>query len=181
MSLGWASVAGGEIIGGTSFTKIFPPLNVGSDNQQDPKLMGFDELQGVVLTSALWTDSPAGSIPAGTRVNSHYILYDPVSNSSITGTIVFDADILGIMTATTTLAASDSQLSWPGTNYLSPSLRGLEPGDDFATISDSRTVSVALSAASPGDYIRVVTTPEPATLWLLVIGGAAVLKRRSKA
>jgi len=171
----WASAVDASIIGGTA-TKIAPPLNVGQDNQQSPLLMGFDERQSVWLTSPLAIDDPAGPIQPGMYVDSHYVLYDPAGNSRVVGTIVFDADILGIMTATATLAGSDF-LGAPGTNYLSPSLRGLE-GGDIATITNNRTVSVDFTAASPGDYIRVITLPEPATMVLLAAGLPLLWKRR---
>lgn len=171
------ATAEATIIGGT-VTKISPPANVGNNNQQDPRLLGFDERQDVLLSASLAVDNPAGTIAAGTWVRSHYIIYDPVGTTSIVGTAIFDEDILGIMTKTATLNASDF-LGAPATSYLNPSLRGLESGDT-ATITAARTVSFDLTASSPGDYIRVVTAPEPVTLWVFGAAAPMVLKRKRK-
>jgi len=170
--------ANAAIIGGT-VTTMAPPANIGSDNQNVDIFLGFNERQNVLLTAPLETDDPAGTIAAGTWVSSHYIFYDPGPTDTITGTAVFDEDILGMMTSTETLTASEF-LGAPGTNYLNPTLLGLEAGSDTAAITDSRTVTVTLQASSPGDYIRVVTTPEPASLALLAIAGAATLSRRRR-
>jgi len=173
--LGQPRSALATIVSGT-VTKIAPPPNVGNDNHQIYELLGFDELQNVVLTSPLAIDLPGGSIPAGTRVKSHYVFFDPSASSTIGGTAIFDDDILGIMTSTNTLQTSDF-LGAPGTNYLSPSMRGLE-SNDSAVITDARTVTVSFFASSPGDYIRVITAPEPTTLSMLALAGFILRKRR---
>ena len=88
------------------------------------------------------------------------------------GTVNFDSDILGIITTTNDLAASDF-LANTGVNYLNPGNRGLEAGDSV-TISSPRQILFDTVASSPGDYVRVLTafspaasTPEPGSLvWL---------------
>ena len=145
------------IVGGT-VTKIAPPSNTGNDNQQVNELLGFDELQHVVLTSDLFVDKPSGIIPAGTVVSSHYIIYDPLGTTSITGNVIMDQDVVGAIYNTNTLNNSD-YLGLPITNYLNPSLRGYEAGDT-ATIEDPNRVSFDLSAGSPGDYARIITASE---------------------
>lgn len=143
------------IVGG-SVTLIDPPLNTGNDNQQINALLGFNELQHVTLTSDLVVDKPSMSIPAGTVVSSHYIIYDPPGTSStINGTVTVDQNVIGVIYTTDTLNNSD-YLGIPTTNYLNPSLRGYESGDT-ATITDPNTVSFHLSAGSPGDYARIIT------------------------
>ncbi|MBN1845578.1 MAG: hypothetical protein JW810_07835 [Sedimentisphaerales bacterium] len=147
------------IVGGT-VTKIDPPANTGQDNQQVNALLGFDELQHVLLTSDLVIDAPAGVIPAGTVVSSHYVIYDPAGSSSITGTVVVDQHVVGLIYMTDTLNDSD-YLGVPVTNYLNPTMRGFEAGDT-ATIIDPNTVSFSLSASSPGDYARIITASDQA-------------------
>jgi hypothetical protein len=143
------------IIGGT-VTKITPPLNTGNDNQQVNELLGFDELQNVVLASDLVVDKPSGVIPAGTIVSSHYIIYDPPgSTTSILGTVIVDQNVVGVIYNTNNLNNSD-YLGLLTTNYLNPSLRGFEAGDT-ATIEDANTVSFDLTAGTPGDYARIIT------------------------
>ena len=146
-------------ISGGSVTIIAPPANTGDDNQQVNELLGFNELQHVLLTTDLVVDVPATTIPAGTVVSSHYIIYDPPgSSSSITGTAKFDGTVIGVINSTTKLNNSD-HLGLAVTNYLNPSLRGYESGDT-ATIDDPNTVSFDLSAGSPGDYARIITSQD---------------------
>ncbi len=161
------------IVGGT-ITPIAPPTNVGADNQQINALLGFDEQQNVLLTQPLAIEG--GTIPAGTVVRSHYIIYDPSASASITGTALFDADVLGVITATGDLSRSDF-LGVDATHYLNPSLRGFEAGD-VATITDTRTVRFDLEASTPGDYARVITAPEPAAAATLCLGICLVASNR---
>ncbi len=146
------------IVGGT-VTIIDPPLKTGNNNQLVNKLLGFNELQHVVLNSDLVIDKPVGIIPAGTVVSSHYIIYNPVNDHTIDGTVILDQNVIGVIYKTNTLNNSDF-LGLSITNYLNPSARGFDAGDgDTATIEDPNTVSFHLRAGiGPGDYARIITT-----------------------
>jgi len=169
-----ATIIGGTVTGGTAqtaggkFVKLTVPLNnpfgtpnsVGDDNFQSPNLFGFDEDQNILLTSPLTVDVGSSPIPAGTVVASHYVFFDPGPTEHVIGTVDFDADILAIITSTSTLAASDF-LANTGVNYLNPGARGLEAGDSV-TISGPRQILFDTVASSPGDYVRVLTAFSPA-------------------
>ena len=197
-----AAILSGTVTGGTAktlggtFVKLGAPLgnpfsptnSVGMDNFESPNLFGFDETSGVVLTAPLAIDVGGTTLPAGTRLASHYVFFDPENqtpNTSLAGTVSFDADILGIVTSTSNLYASDF-LSNPGVNYLHPSARGFEAGD-LASITGPRQVSFNLSAGTPGDYIRVLTAmppvavPEPGSIALVGIGGIVLGLLRGRA
>ena len=190
-----ATVISGVVTGGTAqaaggtFVLLTPPLpnpfgppnSVGDDTFQSPNLFAFNENQNITLTGPLSVDIGSGSVPTGTIVASHYVFFDPGPTQTMIGSVNFDSDILGVMTSTANLAASDF-LANTGVNYLNPAARGLEAGD-IVTISGPRQVSVNLSASSPGDYIRVLTAfspsatptvPEPSTFALLGLGLASV-------
>jgi hypothetical protein len=96
-------------------------------------LFGFDEDQNIVLSAPLIVDAGANPIPAGTLVPSQYVFFDPGPTQHVIGTVNFDSDVLGIITGTAHLAASDF-LANTGVTYLNPGNRGLEAGDSV-TIS----------------------------------------------
>ena len=194
-----ATSTGGSVTGGTAltsggvFVKLTIPLanpfglpdSVGNDNFQSPNLFEFDEDQNILLTSPLTVNVGSSPIPAGTIVASHYVFFDPGPSQRMIGTVNFDSDILGIITTTNDLTASDF-LANTGVNYLNPGNRGLEAGDSV-TISGPRQILFDTVASSPGDYVRVLTafspaasTPEPGGLVLLGSGLLALtgLRRR---
>jgi hypothetical protein len=159
-----------------------PPNSVGNDTFQSPNLYGFDESQNTtVLASPLVLDEFSGlaTLPVGTVVASHYVFFDP-TNGHVRGRVNFDSPVLGIMTTTDHLAASD-YLANTGVNYLNPGARGLEVGDSV-TISGPNQILFDTFASTPGDYVRVLTAfspaaavPEPSALWLLASGGLGLL------
>ncbi len=152
----FASSVVASIVGGT-VTIIAPPINTGNDNRQIDQILAFDEQQNVVLTTDLVVDRPAGIIPAGTVISSHYVIYDPPVTASRTATVIVDQNVLGVIYNAATLNNSDF-LGLPTTNYLNSSLRGFETSEgDSATIVDPHTVSFNLRAGSPGDYARIIT------------------------
>ena len=180
-----AAIISGQVTGGNSggsFEKLTPgpAFTLGYNNHQSPDLFGFDELQNVVLT-----ESVAG-IAAGTKVASHYIFFDPTAGR-IMGNVTFSSTILGLVTTTPMLKATDATFGLSGVTYLNPEQRGIEAANDSVSFSGNQ-VFVNFGAGTPGDYIRVLTTsalPEPSTwammlLGFLAIGGALRSRRRNE-
>lgn len=170
-----AVVVSGQVTSGTgTFVELAPPIanplgpanSVGNDTFQNPNLYAFDEDQNVQIgPGALLVDlvpgGGSGTIAAGTVVASHYVFFDPAGATTQSGYVDFDADILAVISSTSTLLASD-YLANTGVNYLNPTLRGLEPGDS-ATIDNTLPyrLRVSWTASSPGDYVRVLTKFSP--------------------
>jgi len=167
-----ATVTGGAVVGESTsprgvFIKLSVPLrnpfgpanSVGQDTFESPNLYAFDEDQNIHLKADLAADVGQHLIPAGKVVASHYVFFDPGPGTEIFGVVDFDSRVLAIITGTDTLAASDF-LANTGVHYLSPSARGLEPGD-YVTISDTNQITFHTVASSPGDYVRVLTEFSP--------------------
>tara|TARA_B110000238_G_C16089215_1_gene423034 strand:- start:102 stop:794 length:693 start_codon:yes stop_codon:yes gene_type:complete len=179
----FASIVSGNVSTGSgSFINLSGalPANVGNDNFQDDNLYAFDEAQNLVLGANLAINvlpaGGAGTISAGTSISSHYVFFDPAGSTSQIGTVLFDGPILGIITYTAELLASDS-LGSMALNYLNPTLRGLEDNIDsaFVSLMNANEVTVDWRASTPGYYIRVITAsavPIPAAFWLF---GSALL------
>ena len=197
-----ATVVGGGVTSGAgSFVKLWVPYSesspdntVGSDNFESLDLFAFDESQNIAITDTVLVN--VGTSPtAGQTVASHYVFFDPGPLRSQIGFVDFDADIYGIITNSSLLAASD-HLANTGVDYLSSTLRGLEGGDVVKIDDDDpRRLIVSWLAGSPGDYVRVLTMespfaespganqiPEPAGLPLLSLGllGLVMVRRRNK-
>lgn len=197
-----ATIISGAVTGGQAqsqggvFEKLtlpFDPPNgaintVGNNTFQTPNLYGFDEDQNILLGADLSVDG--GTISAGTVVASHYIFFDPNNSTTITGSVTFDSEILGVVSSTGLLAASDF-LANTGVTYLNPGLRGLEANTDSYSLSDAFTIAIAWRASTPGDYIRVLTARSPGApevpipgaipLFLSGLAGFGFMKRRRKA
>jgi hypothetical protein len=143
--------------------------DLGYDHFQTQNLYAFDESQDVTLTADLSVDMlvdgqggvAPGILPAGTRLASHFIFFDPKRPRNIEGFVRFDQDILAIITTAGDLSGSDF-LGHPLVNYIDTD-RGLE--SDTVTLTAPREVTVFITTGTPGDYIRVVTAvPEPTSL-----------------
>ena len=196
-----ASAASAEIVGVTGELAEIeaPPSVVFGQCVSTTEMRVFEEQQDITLTEDLQVtitsagtyanpeDLTPGVIPAGTVIRSYFLNADPNSHMSVyfNGSVTFDGDILGIMTRQIDLDPSDAITGALGTTYPYGQLsRGLELGaagsDQIIVESDLRTLTVVRAVASiPGDQIRVITAvPEPTTLGLLALGGAALLRRR---
>lgn len=171
-----AAIVGGTLTGGDApingglFQVISPPASVGGSNTINYNVIAFNEQQNITLGSNL-SVNVGSMIALGTTVSSYYVDFDPVANSTVTGTVTFDQQVLGIIDLTAGLNGTNSLFGNSSTTYFTGALAGFEAGD-IATISGN-TVSFNLSANTPGDAFRVITAaavPEPAT-WSMFIGG----------
>jgi len=174
-----ATVVGGAVAvgsAGAKFIKLSIPLrnpvgpanSVGQDTFQLPNLYAFDEDQNIKLKASLETDVGKNPIPAGTVVASHYVFFDPGPSQLMLGTVDFDSRVVAIITSTGNLAASDF-LANTGVHYLNPAARGLEPGDSVS-ISGPNQITFDTQAASPGDYVRVLTEFSPRAFRITSLG-----------
>ena len=196
-------VSGPNSSAGVAAAIIGAPSDALDDLVTNAGMEGFDEAQGVVTTVNHLVDG-GGVIAAGTRVNSHMIFLNSQGTANLSHfgvTWTFDAPIIGVMSNGngSLEAASTFELGAPGTNYtlVGPGTgpaapfpaRGLEgnngtglgPGDGY--LVSGNTIRVSMNVTEPGDWIRVITTPEPQALSLLGVGlllaGLGAVRRRT--
>ena len=166
-----AAAAVGLTLGATSATAaiiavvpsvvLFVPLNVSlNQTQSNTQIAAFDEKQCIVLAADLQTDQ--GVIPKNTRISSHFLHTDPVSVSLLSGRAQFDSDIIGVISTSAKLDASDVPCGRAGVIYPVPGTelnRGLEafqPNDQYTIIS-SRVIQIQTDVPSFSDQVRVIT------------------------
>lgn len=144
-------------------------------NPNDAELLAWDEQQGITLGADLDVDIVVGggsTIAAGTKFSSHMIQWDGINRDpvGVTTSIEFSSNILGLITSTALLDASDF-LSLTPTIFSATSGvngRGLESNDVISI--DGSTLNVQLLSINPGDWLRVITVPEPSSLAILGLG-----------
>lgn len=218
-----ALMCGGALIPRANATLLdFPSCNVtctitsggGIPNPvvQDPNdgiLLTWDERQNVTLLADLPVDRVADAtasfiggssgsyyIKAGTIVTSHYLQWDPSSQSgnTVNARIHLDSEIFAFITADQKLFDSDAILGLPGIDYNDFNLRGLESGDDTTFNAGGlglNYVDISWFASSPGDWTRLIAAyspiaeqraqaPEPGTLAIFGFGlaGLGLMRRR---
>lgn len=148
--------------------------------------LGFDEVQGFTLMRDITTDQ--GVIPAGTIVDSHMILLNPVSESTALEAVndwLFSGVILGTMSDSDgTLEAAASDLLGLGTIVYPDGGfpgRGMELPDTPIIVSPAALRVGMQFTGESGDWIRVVTAssvPEPSALALMGVGLVCLLRAR---
>jgi hypothetical protein len=174
--------------------------------ETDDKIRAWNEQSDYTLTSDLTVDitNPGlydsnkdldkhSSIAAGTEISSEYLYFDPKHSGHVKATVDFGTDILGIIVYSGDDKSNDHLLA---SDYLIPSgvessrvptghfnNRGLElSGPDSITLINATSLSLDLSASSPGDQIRVITAaqavPEPSALAILGIGAFGIFLRK---
>lgn len=153
--------------------KVGPPSSVEIGVvESNSVLRVFDEQHGVTLAQDLSVDAtasgtyagPTGSgelIPAGSRVNSHFVHGDKIGNDTATsvnlsGTITFDRDVLAVIFSRPNLNPSDGVLGAAGTTYPTTN-RGFEAADKVTIGADRRSVNVSVRIWNVTDQLRVVT------------------------
>ncbi|PKB79876.1 MAG: hypothetical protein BZY88_10825 [SAR202 cluster bacterium Io17-Chloro-G9] len=105
-----------------------PPAGVALHQlKSNSKIFVFDELQGVTLTSDVAVDIGTNPVPDGTKVNSHYIHFDPFETTTLSGTITYNNPIIGVIVNGSKLNASDDALGIPTTNYRLPAGSEVDP------------------------------------------------------
>lgn len=138
--------------------------------QSDVNIFAFNERQCSTLQADLVTDGDR-VIPAGTQVSCHLLHHDTVNaNPLMTGKARFNAPIIGVISSSPLLDASDSTCSRscataPAPCITYPALgveldRGLEgaPADDgYRIILGGFGIEVRMEGLLKSDQVRVVT------------------------
>lgn len=156
-----AGTATAAIVAVAPAVVLFTPTDVTLNmTQSDVRLIAFDEQQCVPLLTRQHTDQ--GWIPKGTLVESHFVHADPFTSLLLTGRVLFDTQILGVIGSTADLDSSD-YLGLPTVNYPTGTElnRGLEAAqaDSYVIAPSGRALEVTMEVPvnSFSDQIRVLT------------------------
>lgn len=157
--------------------------------ESDTTVYAFNEKQGLTLSSGLLVNfvapgfTSSGIIAAGTRVSSHFVHFDSVddgiSPARLTGSVSFDAPILGLIFSDARLNATDQLLGALGTTYpggvAGRRFASGEAGDLFSISGGQLTFNFTSVVGDRFvDQMRVVTAAVP-TPGSLALAGVALL------
>jgi hypothetical protein len=131
-----------------------------NQTQSDAHIKGFTERECVTLSSTLQVDG--GSISSGNTVSCHFFHADSVNSPTLEGDAQFDSNILGVISATSRLDASDGVCGRVGTTYPASggeAYRGLDAVGDWYSV-DNNTDIITIHNSLPNgssDQVRVIT------------------------
>ncbi len=174
-----------------------PPSSILLDEwESDTEIRGFFERQATLLAdlaldhvaSGLVNDESLlvpGLVPGGTAVRSYLFHADSVDgfDALLSGYVIFDTPILGVLIRTSTMNGTDDLLGRPGVTYGHHAGRRLELPpeslDTFEISGDRMRLDFTLKFDLANDNLRIVTAvPEPGALAMLSLVGFAGLRRR---
>jgi hypothetical protein len=172
-------------------------LNMNPGQNDGPNVKVYLENSGLTLTSNLavdrigpsfgdFTSGTPGTIASGTPVIDYLLHYDAqTANNDVSGTVMFDTPILGLIVFTQNLNSSDSIFAAPTVTYYTGTNRGLDTdainqghGDDqFSVTANSFTFNISSwTTTSAVDEVRVIlAVPEPGTALAPAIAFGAVI------
>jgi prepilin-type processing-associated H-X9-DG protein len=109
-------------------------------------------------------DRSAGTIPAGTVVDSYFLFFDPVGSgpAESSGAITMGGDVLGFIVLTDSHDRVDAVLGAPGTRYpTGQRSRGFESGAERVTFEEDRLTFTInrFHSTFPGENVRILTVP----------------------
>jgi prepilin-type processing-associated H-X9-DG protein len=172
-----SGLCGGALSGaGSVVIADKPPSSLQLNVSESSSVFVFPEQLDLVLPCAISVDlskpgtiaskdaASPGSIPAGTRVDSYLLHYDPPGKDGEVHNVkvAFAGKILGVIIFTQGLRDSDGLLGVVGTTYdKKASARGMEPGAEIVTLSaDMLTFNVdRLIVTGVMEEARIITEP----------------------
>ena len=134
-------------------------------NESSSQFTCFRERSAYTLPQSVSVDlvpsGGGGTVPGGTVVDSFFLIFDPVghSSASISGTVTFSGEILGVIFRAGLLNKSDAICGSPTTTYPSSTGgRGVEEGEGKITIAADRQTLVisGMYSGGVGESVRVL-------------------------
>jgi len=174
---------------------IAPPPDVRDDAlESNDEIRVFTEKQNTLLGEDLSVDMTLpgstitpGIVFAGTQVDSYFVHFDGVGNTSQSafGSITFDRAIIGVIFTDASLDSSDPVVGNLATIYPT-GLQGRATGhgiDDITLSEDFRNLSFNMEVNPWVDQIRILTSvPIPAATWLFgsgLLGLVGIARRKA--
>lgn len=162
-----------------------PPAPVGALNVGLAEFSGSGTIGNNNLNDSsnlVWIYEGTGTW-MGETVQSWFLAWDPLQESTVTGTVTFSQPVVAVL-GTRTLLLGSAYLGKPSVTYDYSNLAvGLDFGDTINTSFSGNVLSLSWTSAVPGDHARILTqVPEPGT-WALMLGGlvavSSLMRRRN--